>query len=63
MAFDLVFGKTKSRHDRGERSTVGLDVWPTTYFKKNPPSRRMKTGLLLAAGAAVFWFSRKHDDR
>jgi hypothetical protein len=63
MALDLVFGKIKRRYNREDNSSIGLDLWPTTYFKKYPPSHRMKTGILLAAGAAVFWFGLKRNDR
>jgi hypothetical protein len=67
MALDLVFGKTSRRCSRGDipSSTTGIDVdmWPASYFKKHPLSYGAKTAILLAAGAAVVWFSRGRSDQ
>jgi hypothetical protein len=67
MALDLIFGKTSRRCCRGDipASTAGIDVdtWPASYFRKHPLSHGAKTAILLAAGAAVVWFSRGRGDR
>jgi len=64
MARDLILGRlSRSCSRRSGPSAVGTDVQSVTdYLRKNPPSYRTKTGVLLGVGLLVFVFTRKQGD-